>query len=525
MTKAAKIIFIVIVCLLLVIPVVTFRGSETYSSRENRNYTALPKLTKEDGSFNTNFPTYFDRYYSDHLGFRNNMISIYSNIMVNGFGLSSNDKIVFGKNGWMFYTANDNVDIGMGKMLLNEAELRLVAENQTAINNYYKSLGKEYYLIFTPSKASVYSEMLPGNYTVGYTVIDQVTDYLRKNTDVKVINTKQALIDAKGENDLYLKTDTHWNPIGSYQAYKEIVSQLKNDYGIDIGEPTDISFVDSTYKGEFSNLLGDPDLLSPESYFDPIWERSATQIVSGTPIDQIKAFNSTITYMDANTQIPELYHNEKAAIDKKVLLYVDSMWRPDRGLPWYLSEHYSDVVYTRIRKPNASIDKLYDPDIVIFSCVERFIPILTGAPADIPQTSGESYDDVIASMNYEQYPKFDTWTGRKGFCIDDETAEGLSIKSLSSAGLCVFKGWAVDFPQNSSATDVYVRVGGKTYKAIYGIERAGIVSTFGHEEMRYSGFELRIPSAALTAGETIQFIMVNQNTGITYQPAEYTLIE
>lgn len=523
--KIIKILFIVIACAIILLPALTLDIRKTYSETENRTLAAFPSPIDANGEFNTQFFSKFESWVADHSGFRDKMMLMYSYIMVKGFGLSSSDSVSFGTDGWMFYTNDRNLEVGTGTYKLSEAELEQIAVNQQAISDYYSSIGKEYFLIFTPSKASVYTEYTAGNNKLTETLMDQVTDYLKQNTDVKVINPKQAVIDGKSEGKLYLKTDTHWNQLGSYQAYKEILRQMK-DYGVDVGEPVEVTFEETAAKGEFARMLGNDGLLEPESSFTAVWNKNAVMTTSGNAvIDAVAQINSGTTFMSANTYKPEYYRNDNASSDKKCLIYVDSMWLNTRGLPWYFSENFSDFIYTRIRNVDCRLDRVYDSDVVIFSCVERYIPVLTAMPANIPYLPDPSCEEEVAAMNCQEFPQFDKWTGKKGFCIDGETANGLSISSLTSNGLCKFSGWAVDFPENSAPTDVYVRIGQDIYRAAFGKERPGVVKVFGYEEMRYSGFEIKISPEDLAAGDTVQFIMVNRNTGVTYQPAEYVLIE
>ena len=226
MPKSVKIVFIVIVCLLLILPGLTLNLNAKYSNKENRPFSSFPELYQKDGKLNKDFLYGLGDWFEDRLGFRDEMLGIYSKIMVKGFGLSSSEKVIFGSDGWMFYTGDKNVQVGTGQYLLTNDQLKLIASNQQAISDYYKSVGKEYFLIFTPSKASVYTEHISGFDSVTYTLMDQVTDYLKEHTDVKMINPKQALIDAKDKGDLYLKTDTHWNQLGSYTAYVEMLRQM-----------------------------------------------------------------------------------------------------------------------------------------------------------------------------------------------------------------------------------------------------------------------------------------------------------
>lgn len=524
--KAVRVIFVVLFCVLIIIPILTSDFSKTYSDLESRFLTKFPDVRKSNGELNYDFFSQYGNRFADHIGFRDQMIGIYSEVMVNGFGLSSSPKIEFGKDGWMFFANERNIEIGTGSYMLSDNELKRIADNQQMISDYYKSIGKDYVLIFTPSKASVYTEYVFGNYAPGETMIDQVTDYLLENTDVKVINVKDTVIDNKDKGLLYLKTDTHWSQLGTYYAYLDIVDKL-NAYGFDIGETIEPEFEPLNVSGEFSHMLGKNGLLSDEKVYNAVWDSKTESFINdGNPeIKAITDFNSNVTFMSANTYQPEMFVNKEAQSEMKMLTYVDSMWRPDRGLPKYLSENLSELVYTRMRTIDYRVDKLYDADVIVWSITERYIPPLAGKACHLPALPDEKYEKEIASYTFKEYPKFDTWTGRKGFSINNETKDGISIGSITDGGLCKLRGWAVDFTENTAATDVYIQVGGKTFKALYGMESAGVVNTFGHEEMRHCVFESNIPAEYFKAGETVRFIMVNANTGTTFTPAEYTLVE
>lgn len=523
--KVIKVIFIVIICILLAVPILTADFSRTYSDLESRTLSHLPEVYNKNEEFNFDFFSQYNNYYADHIGFRDQMIGVYAEVMVNGFGLSSSPKIQFGKEGWMFFVNDENIKIGIGEYKLTEEQLHAIALNQQMISDYYKSIGKEFVLVFTPSKASVYTEYVFGNYQITETLIDQVTDYLLENTDVKVINVKDAEINAKDKGNLYLKTDTHWNQLGTYYAYLDIVEKL-NDYGLDIGEAVIPDFETLKSDGEFSKMLGKNYLLDSEEAYNAVWNYNTKHYINddNEAIKAITEFNSNVDYMSANKIEPMMFVNINAQTDKKVLMYVDSMWSPGRGLPKYLSENFSEIMYTRMRTIDYNVDEIYDADVIFYSITERYIPALAGQPSNVPALAEDKYENEIFACTFKEYPKFDTWTGRKGFSINNETAEGISIKSITTDEVCKLRGWAVDFAENTAATDVYVRVGGKTFKTVYGIASPGVVQTFGYEEMRYSVFEIRIPAEYFEVGEKIQFVMVNSNTGVTYTPAEYTLV-
>ena len=52
-----------------------------------------------------------------------------------------------------------------------------------------------------------------------YTCVDRLVDYLKENTDIRIVYPKQELLKVKEENPdilLYRKLDTHWNNVGGY---------------------------------------------------------------------------------------------------------------------------------------------------------------------------------------------------------------------------------------------------------------------------------------------------------------------
>ena len=145
MNKKLNIIFTSAFCAALVIPVISLNYGKLTSDTENRTLAAFPSALDEDRKFNKEFFYELADWFEDHLGFRDDMMKVYSNIMVNGFGLSSSERVVFGKDGWMFYTPDHNLELVKGGYPLDDKMLETIAHNQQRINDYYKSMGKEYF--------------------------------------------------------------------------------------------------------------------------------------------------------------------------------------------------------------------------------------------------------------------------------------------------------------------------------------------------------------------------------------------
>ena len=92
-------------------------------------------------------------------------------------------------------------------------------------------MGKEFVLFIAPNKERIYSEMLPKKYgepAEMYAAL-QLVEYLRENTDIRVVYPYAELMQAKKELPgciIYNKTDTHWNFVGGYVGARALLGEL-----------------------------------------------------------------------------------------------------------------------------------------------------------------------------------------------------------------------------------------------------------------------------------------------------------
>lgn len=514
--KVSAIVICVVFLLVLAIPVLfmDWKGGR-YSENEQRMLADFPiSVDKETGELTTDREK-ITNYISDNIGFRDAFVKIGANIKYNVFRESTSEKVMLGKDGWLFYTPDNNIEIATGEYPLSNDDLAVIAENQQSISDYYKSIGVEYVLMLTPSKVSIYPEYLPmSDETVEKTPVDIVSEYLKENTDVLVYNAKDTLLEAKAEDigQLYHKTDTHWNQLGSYCVYRGL-HDLMVEKGILSDESINVEFSDGTFKGEFSKMLGDPDLLAAEPTPIANWDYSFKQISEGELYSNI---DKTQDKYDKNHDAA-LFVNESVP-EKTLQIYGDSQLMTMRKIPQYLAEHFSTVVNFRIRCVSSEVDKTADPDVVLFSVSERYINSLLTQTPDIP------FEVTDVSLPEQVKPFQEHGLGGMFLTINGQKPDTQNIIPDSMLGTGEFvklSGWAVDFFAGKPLSALYLKIGDKTLKCNYGSAMPSVSEVFKNEALTNTGFSITVPLEYFNGVEYFEFIEVGSDGSYRFQNVRY----
>ena len=200
---------------------------------ENRELAVKPKLTIDN--YGTFFEEY-DSYFNDNIPFRNNLITINTAIDYFLFNISTNENVVAGNNNWLFYSRVDDGDpisCYQGTNLLTDEELSVIANNCMSQRDFLAKQGTEFVIFIAPNKERIYYENMPAYYGLpaeNYKA-KQIVEYLHANTDLRVIYPYEDLMQTKEaiEENIYYKTDTHWNSIGGYIGASALLKELGID--------------------------------------------------------------------------------------------------------------------------------------------------------------------------------------------------------------------------------------------------------------------------------------------------------
>lgn len=367
--RCAIIAFFVV---LLGIPIAGIKrtGGET-SEEENRHLAELPAFSKLPTSlFNRAFMEETEAWLNDHIGYRQPMRRLYAFVMHDIFRISSNKEVLIGRDGWYYFTKNNNLDIVKGTYPLTNRDIEAICSQQQTVNEYYSDKGVRYLILLTPSKASIYEEYLPVDPVLsGAKQPAEVIEQALKQNGLEVLNIKEMMLSNK-ENGLFFKTDTHWNQKGTYYAYRAILQQL-----LPSEMPVKIKFKTSRRTGDLTRLLG----LTMEQYKEivPIaeydWHSKQIPLNRGNtdePFEQM--VKDAFSRQKTGYYAPEVFVNDEID-DGVIIIYGDSMAAAYLNLPRYLAEHFHKVIVLRLRNVDERIDQYIKPDIVIYQTTERLI--------------------------------------------------------------------------------------------------------------------------------------------------------
>lgn len=360
MIKKEKLISIIFIVFLVAPSILfyIFKDKVNTTNYENRALAEKPNLSISNWR---NIPSEVDNYVNDHAPFKNQFVNLNSIIDVEAFKSISSNKVILGKDKWLFYKSledGDPMKCYQGTNPFSEEDLEKIKNNLIEVQNNLAKQNKEFILFIAPNKEQVYSEYMPSYIKVinEYRRVDQLIDYIKKNTSIKVIYPKDELLEAKKEYDIYHKYDTHWNSVGAFVGCQQINEELtgKRKY---LGE------VKVTNGGDTENDLAG--MINLKSYLS---QESGPRVLN---------YNDGLIVNEEKKQdIRYNKYTSNAEDKRKVLLIRDSF---GAAMFDFVPKEFQQVTFIHRGDFNNSILKEENPDIVIYEIVERYLHELTNS--------------------------------------------------------------------------------------------------------------------------------------------------
>ena len=231
--ETGQLILILIFLTVIALPaILLFNDTGRYLPGDNRMAASFPKLVKPDGTLATR--TEIEGFVDDNIGFRTAAPKIDTRVTYSLFGIILDTAQLRGKDGNLF--AGDDRRFPERRAPyppLAEEELAENGRNIEAAADYFDSKGVPFLFITIPDKEGVYPELYPDTFVKrpGQTRLSQQVEWLRANTGVDAWDMAEALREKSSETGGMLwyetKDNAHWNNMGAWYGYLEIMDRLK----------------------------------------------------------------------------------------------------------------------------------------------------------------------------------------------------------------------------------------------------------------------------------------------------------
>ncbi|MDI3117432.1 DHHW family protein [Clostridioides difficile] len=372
-SKWISIPFVVIIIGIFLIHIVS--KDKEISASENR--TLAQKPTIQDFKFEK-YTSEFESYFSDQFPFREELSEIYSKV-----------QIVLGKNKIKnYYLLDDNWIMPTPSKSMSEKELKDAANEINELSKIASDSNKKVYYVSTPNKESMLAHLYP-KYVDGLkndiSNKNAFKSYLDLET-INVIDVDEHFLKEFNESqreDLYFKTDHHWNGIGAYEGFKCIIEDMNIVNNISWDSYTQTMYDKGYFLGSYNknlNKLVKEDETIPYVHLKekPNYEyykfdgKTETKCKEEDVIATRKNEKEILyggAYMFGNACSILKIRNEDALSDKKILIIRDSYQAPTS---WLFADIFSEVKLVDPRyidKLDISIDDIIrdsKADLVMF---------------------------------------------------------------------------------------------------------------------------------------------------------------
>jgi hypothetical protein len=298
-------------------------------------------------------------YFDTHFGFRQQLVHAHAFTSIRTMNISPSPAVIKGRDGWLYYADDDALEDYESATPMSEAELRGWANTLVSTRDVLRAHGIAYLFVLAPDKHVIYPEHLPESiHRVRPTYrMDELLAYLRQHTDLSVLDLRPALIARKQVEQVYFRTDTHWNDAGAFAGYQDILRAASRAVGS--LSPQDRSNFTPVERdepgGDLAEMLGVPDLLRERStYLEPRVPRRARLLEPPTLREGYEVARVVTEVPDS--KLPRL------------VMFRDSF--ATRLIP-LLSEHFSRAVYQWQTDVDLDLVAQEKPALVIHEMVGR----------------------------------------------------------------------------------------------------------------------------------------------------------
>lgn len=419
-----------LLCLSLSVGTLLFGTSDAAA---NEKLADMPAFKTEEGKFNTDYLAQLQSFVNDRFFLRQKLITLdrrLSNLM----GVSGEDSVIAGKDGWLFFA--DTLGDYTGTGLMSGRELFSAASNVALMDEYCRRSGKEFTFIIAPNKNSLYGQFMPDYGVVAKNSNAAYFHNLLTQLGVNYVDLFAAI--GAVEEPLYFAHDSHWNSKGAALGADLINGSFgveTNYFGADFSGS-------APHEGDLYAMVF-PGAVDSET--DPVY---------GGQLN--------FTFTSKATQPDAINLSTAGGGEEKLLCYRDSF---GMLLFPYLADSYAEAKFSRA----VNYDLTGDEDYVAIELVERNlrylirnIPVMPSPARSIQLPEAVSGSAAVAPVeNARAGSGCVQYKGQLPVKPDDNACVYVVCSGVVYEAFCLENdGFAVNVPQESAVEAVIYNIGG-----------------------------------------------------------------
>lgn len=329
-------------------------ASEETINLENRTLAGIPEVSKDNWK---EFPGLIENYINDHAPFRYEILNAYAEFNWKVFGAVDNRDVIKGKDGWLFYRGNGSLTDVLGLNIFSEEGMQMLLDKLLKLREISVEDPEQFVLFIAPNKEKVYRQYLPDCYSPvsDYSTAEAFAGYIRSHSDIKVVYPLEDLKEASRQEQIYYKTDTHWNRPGGFVGVQSLIEVLG-------GKKTELKSVKTVwgteiYRGDQANQIHIPD-----TYVDDYYGDIENYVEGPKPESE----ESEFVFKSFRKSAPDR---------RRIVMVRDSFG--ENMVPWLARyfQNTSVIHYSQIPQTDKNSLK---GDVFVYEIVERYLGALSG---------------------------------------------------------------------------------------------------------------------------------------------------
>jgi len=355
--------------------VMLFGEEQQLSSQEQRRLEPKPEFAIEaflDGDYQVNF----DRYFQDHFGLRRAMQQSARQVRETLYRKSISSNVIIGDDGWRFFDIDGSLHDYAGRYKPTVQNLEDWAKALRVKTEWLRSLGVQYVLVPIPGKMSMYPQHLPDRLQplAGATRLEEFRRWIDSGKHgagefSNVVDAKRALQHRIGDDQLYFRTDTHWNDLGAYLVYVETMNTIRQWLpDVPVVPESRLLRVHKSKEGDIARASG-----LPADYREQTFAITIQDPCAGTRYRRVESFAKTPAFKARRKKLPVI--NGCPSGRYRALVVHDSF---GQFLKQFVNESFAEVVYMPSYDMVGMRDFIreFAPDVFIDFRVERRFHLL-----------------------------------------------------------------------------------------------------------------------------------------------------